>query len=103
LRSQTETMKLDAKPIANPTVVLREEFDNWAVLFNPDTADAFGVNPVGVAVWKLMDGRHTIAEAVASIQEQFANVPGSASEEIASFIEQLIEQGFLGYQTEGTE
>jgi len=40
---------------------------------------------------------------VASIQEQFANVPGSASEEIASFIEQLIGQGFLGYEMEGAE
>ena len=79
-------MDLDAKPIANPVVVLREEFDNWAVLFNPDTADAVGINPVGVAVWKLMDGHHTIAEAVARIQQQFANVPGSASEEIRAFM-----------------
>jgi len=27
------------KPIANPIVLLREEFDDWAILFNPDTAD----------------------------------------------------------------
>ena len=28
-------------PIANPLVVLREEFDDWAVLFDPDKgADA---------------------------------------------------------------
>ena len=24
-------------PLANPLVVLREEFDGWAVLFDPDT------------------------------------------------------------------
>ena len=95
-------MKVDDKPIANPVVALREEFDEWAVLFNPDTGDAVGINPVGVAVWKLMDGRHTIAETAASIQGQFANVPGSASEEICSFIEQLAEQGFVGYEDEGT-
>ena len=55
------------KPIANPLVVLREEFDNWAVLFNPDTADAMGINPVGVVVWKLMDGQHTLHDLVAGI------------------------------------
>ncbi|RPJ51839.1 MAG: SynChlorMet cassette protein ScmD, partial [Acidobacteria bacterium] len=49
-------MKQMDRPIANPTVVLREEFDDWAVLFNPDTAAAVGTNPVGVAVWKRMDG-----------------------------------------------
>jgi hypothetical protein len=25
------------KPKANPEIVLREEFDDWALLFNPDT------------------------------------------------------------------
>lgn len=96
-------MELEAKPRANPVVVLRQEFDNWAVLFNPDTADAVGINPVGVAVWKLMDGRHTIADAVTRIQQQFANVPGSASEEVRAFIEQLIEQGYADYQVDETE
>ena len=32
------------KPIANPLIVLREEFDDWAILFDPDTGDAFGLN-----------------------------------------------------------
>ncbi len=30
-----------------PVADLREEFDDWAVLFNPDTAQAVGINPVG--------------------------------------------------------
>jgi hypothetical protein len=33
-------MELTDKPIANPVVVLREKFDDWAILFNPDTAGA---------------------------------------------------------------
>lgn len=53
-------MKHSDKPIANPIVVLREEFDDWAVLFNPDTADVVGINPVGVAVWKWMDGQRSL-------------------------------------------
>ena len=44
------------KPIANPLVVLREEFDDWAILFDPDTGNAFGLNPTGVYLWKLLDG-----------------------------------------------
>ena len=27
-------MEMSDKPVANPVVVLREEFDDWAVLFN---------------------------------------------------------------------
>ena len=42
----------NAKPIANPLAVLREEFDNWAILFDPATGNAFGLNPVGVLLRK---------------------------------------------------
>lgn len=58
--------------IANPIVVLRKEFDDWAVLFNPDTAEAVGVNPVGVAIWEKLNGKNTIA---ASAQYQ-CSFPG---------------------------
>ena len=36
------------KPVANPMVVLREEFDDWALLFDPDTNDIFTIDPVSV-------------------------------------------------------
>lgn len=89
------------RPIANPTVVLREEFDDWAILFNPDTADAVGTNPVGVAVWKLMDGRHSLEEIVTEIKDQFADVPGAAVKEVTAFVKDLAERGFVGYELKG--
>jgi len=88
------------KPVANPIVVLREEFDDWAVLFNPDTADAVGVNPVGVAVWKRMDGRHTLAEIVAEIQNDFTGAPDAVFDEIDAFVSRLDFHGFAGLELE---
>ena len=90
-------MNQTAKPIANPIVVLREEFDDWAVLFNPDTADAVGTNPVGVAVWKRMDGKQSLKDIVAEINDRFEDVPAGALEEISAFVTTLAEQGFVGY------
>lgn len=84
-------------PIANPNVVLREEFDDWAVLFNPDTGDAEGINPVGVAVWKRMDGQRNLTEIVAEINDSFDDVPGTAIDEISVFIGTLAEHGFVGF------
>ena len=52
-------MKNTEKPTANPDVVLREEFDDWAILFNPDTGRGFGLNPTGVYLWKIFDGKST--------------------------------------------
>ena len=83
------------KPIVNPVVVLRKEFDDWAVLFNPDTAEAVGINPVGVAIWELLDQQIDIHEIADTIRQDFADVPGSATEEIETFINDLAERGFL--------
>ena len=88
------------RPIANPIVVLREEFDDWAVLFNPDTADAVGTNPVGVAVWKRLDGKRTIEDIASEIKKSFEDTPNSTSNEIAAFVSTLAENGFVGLEVE---
>jgi len=89
------------RPMANPTVVLREEFDDWAILFNPDTADAVGTNPVGVAVWKLMDGKRSLEEIIGEIKDQFADVPDAATKDMTAFIKDLAKRGFVGYELKG--
>ena len=94
-------MEADQRPVANPIVVLREEFDDWAVLFNPDTAEAVGINPVGVAVWKMMDGERTFADIVGSVREAFDDVPDTVDDELGAFVDDLAERGFVGYETVG--
>lgn len=89
------------KPIANPTVVLREEFDDWAILFNSDTADAVGTNPVGVAVWKRMDGKRSLEAIVSEIKSSFDDIPESVFNEITTFVNTLTENGFVGLAVEG--
>ena len=90
----------ESNPIANPVAVLREEFDDWAVLFNPDTAEAVGINPIGVAIWKLLDGYHDLDQITAHIQEHYDEVPEAAPGEIEAFIDNLAERGFVGYEVQ---
>jgi SynChlorMet cassette protein ScmD len=86
------------KPIANPLVVLREEFDDWAVLFDPDTGNAFGLNPVGVFVWKRLDGRHTPAHIAGELRETCENLPDETEGHIQDFIRDLLKQGLAGHE-----
>ena len=88
------------RPMANPTVVLREEFDDWAVLFNPDTADAVGISPVGVAIWKLMDGRRGVEEIALQVAEQFDGAPANVADEVRAHVVELAQYGFVGYELE---
>jgi SynChlorMet cassette protein ScmD len=84
--------------MANPIVVLREEFDDWFILFNPDTAAVVGTNPVGAAVWKQMDGKRSLREIASAITASFDEVPGAALEEITTFVGKLAEDGYVGYE-----
>jgi SynChlorMet cassette protein ScmD len=85
-------------PIANPLIVLREEFDDWAILFDPDTGNAFGINPTGVFIWKHLDGKHSEKDIVAKLCEEAEDVPDEAAEHIRFFIEALEMKNLAGYE-----
>ena len=89
-------MEISYKPIANPLIVLREEFDDWAILFDPDTGDGFGLNPVSVFIWKRLDGKHTAQDILRELNETCEDVPENAEQEIKDFIEELEQKGYVG-------
>ncbi len=86
------------KPVANPVAVLREEFDDWAVLFDPDSGNAFGLNPVGVFIWKRLDGHHTTGDILKELCEHCRDVPDDAEGHIKAFVKDLVDKGLAGYQ-----
>ena len=84
-------------PIANPYVVLREEFDDWAILFNPDTGRGFGLSPTGVFVWKLLDGEHAIDDLLKEVRSCAHDVPEEAREHVGAFVDELTAGGLAGF------
>ena len=83
--------------IANPLIVLREEFDDWAILFNPDTGNTFGLNPLGVLIWKHLDGHHTLHDIVNNIAEAAEHVPPDVTGHVQAFIENAVRFGLVSY------
>jgi hypothetical protein len=57
-----------------------------------------GTNPVGVAVWKLMDGKISVEDIASKIKNSFKDTPDAAFKEIAAFIDRLAENGFVGLE-----
>ena len=93
-------MSNSPKPIANSVLVLREEFDDWAVLFDPDSGAGVGLNPVSVFIWKLLDGDHTEEDIVRKVGEHFEDMPEEAAEHVKEFVEELVRRGYAGYEIE---
>ena len=88
----------DKNAIVNPLVVLREEFDDWAVLFDPDKGEGFAVDPVGVFIWKRLNGKHSINDIVEALRKDCQEVPAEAEEHCKKFIGELVESGLAGYE-----
>lgn len=95
------TITEKAKPIANPLIVLREEFDDWAILFDPDTGKGMGLNPTSIFIWKLLDGSHTLNDIMEKLLKECKNVPKEAENDLKEFIQELIERGLAGFEVAG--
>lgn len=85
-------------PIPNPTTVLKEDADGWAALINLDTAGAMTLNPTGVMIWKLIDGKHSSDEIIASFRSHFGTVPPSVAYDVMALLDVFSEEGMVGYE-----
>jgi SynChlorMet cassette protein ScmD len=90
-------MSDDKVPVTNPLIVLREEFDDWAVLFNPDTGAAFAIDPVAVFIWKRLDGKGSVQNIVAELRKNCEEVPENAEAHCRAFIDDVVKKGLAGY------
>lgn len=77
----------------NSSIVLREEYDDWAILFDPDSNRTLGINPMGVFMWKRLDGKHTIGEILDELPGNFENISSEAITHLTNFVEDLIKRG----------
>jgi hypothetical protein len=83
------------KPKGNPTIVLREEFENQAFLYDPDTGDTYPLNPVGAYVWKCLDGWCSIGQIEERLTEVFDTGSSSVIKDLNVFLSDLKDRGFI--------
>ncbi len=87
-------------PIIDPLPVLREDFEDWTILFHPLTGEAVGLDPVGVVTWKLIDGRRSADEIAAALKAEFEDAPPSVREDTLEFLQSLYRRLFIRLDTE---
>jgi hypothetical protein len=93
----TEISTLDARYLRNPDVVLREEDEDGALLFNPDTNQVKVINSTGLFIWEKCDGQNGLEEIVQSIQQDFEEVPtDQVLQDVQGFLDGMQQTGFIG-------
>ncbi len=86
------TNKLKSKP----HIVLREEFDDWAILFDPDTGKTCGISPTGAFIWKQLNGSRTKNDILQTMLTSYGdNLPKEAADDYDEFIKQLLDNNLV--------
>jgi len=82
-------------PLQNPDIVFREEFDDWGVLFDPETGNAVALDPVAVFYWKHLDGLNNKTNLFEMLKQECEDVPEDAPEHLDKFVKELEDAGFI--------
>jgi DNA-directed RNA polymerase specialized sigma54-like protein len=81
-----------------PNVVLREEADEWGILFDADTGASVALNPIAVSMFKAMQHSQDIAVVEKKVREEYEDIPETLTEDIEEFINSLVQGGFVGFE-----
>ena len=79
-------------------IVLREEADDWGILFDPDTGKSVALNPVAISMFKAMQKTQDINSIISIINEEYEEIPDTLEQDIVDLIETLAQDGFIGFE-----
>lgn len=84
-----EAMETRPKRLENSCIW--RKVDNQIIILSDEGRIIHTLNEVGTAVWPLLDGEHSIETIMKTITEQFEVDPETASADILTFLNKLVD------------
>lgn len=78
-----------------PETVLATELDAEGVLLNLETGEYFGLDAVGLAMWKVLNANGDVDAARAALFEQFDVTGEVLARDLGDFVRKLAERKLL--------
>lgn len=75
----------------NPDIVLREEEDNYGILYNPDLGTVYIMNATATALWKQLEKGSSVQKAFEVISQEFENIDETALSQLLSTANELLQ------------
>ena len=83
--------------MCNPDVVLREEDEDGALLYNPDTNQVKVVNNTGLFIWQQFKSINTSEKAAEAVLKNFEEVTlDTVRTDLSEFLQDMLATGFIG-------
>lgn len=85
----------DRRPRRNPSSAFKPIGDEGGLVVLPDRSEVKVLNPVGVRVFGLLDGKRSLGEIVGLICEEYEVTPEQAAHDVEAFVGLLAREGML--------
>ena len=82
-------------PRRHPDTAFRQIGDEGGLVVLPGRAEVKVLNPVGIAVFSLLDGSRDVDSLAAAVADEFDIEIGEAREDVVSFLTELQREGML--------
>jgi len=79
------------------SIVFRKETDEWALLFDPDTGNTFGLNLTGAYIWTLLDGVKSSNDIALHLSQNFDTGGVIPKNDVDDFLNELEKKGFIKF------
>lgn len=80
----------------NPDVVARDLAEGeGGVLLHMATGQYHGVNPVGLAIWELLDDGATVGEVVERLRDRVEDPPPNLDDDVVQFLTSVQERDLV--------
>ena len=86
---------LMAFPRRHPDLAFRQIGDEGGLVVLPGRAEVKVLNPVGIAVFALLDGSRDVDTLVAAVAQEFDVEPSQARTDVVTFLTELQREGML--------
>ena len=86
---------LIAYPRRHPDTAFRQIGDEGGLVVLPGRAEVKVLNPVGIAVFSLLDGSHDVDALASAVVEEFDIEPVQARNDVVAFLTELQREGML--------
>ena len=90
------TINEQSRIALSPNLVLRVEADDYALLFNPDSASVQILNETAVEVCQRLDGRTSLHEILDALRKLFDGVDPEAERQVLALVQTLVDKGDAG-------
>lgn len=91
----TPQFSLDGRPKRHPDSAFRSIAADGGLVVLAGKAEVKVLNPVGMTVFALLDGRHSVREIVATVADEFEVDGAQALTDVQEFLADLEMQGML--------